>query len=215
VKPGFLLSVILLLGAAAAFGQLKFEQDEIDLRAGVGDSKAIAQFHFSNTGKSAVEIKSIKTSCGCTTATARQNVYQPGEEGTIEVTLTIGDLRGFQRKTIIIETTDAKNPTKILLLTVEIPALAQFDPADLEWKIGSKRIAKSMQLKIADRTSAHLLDVKSTSSVLSINQKQISPKLYEITVTPTSTTAPLSALITATLDDDRVTSVSLPVRIRR
>ncbi|HSD63319.1 MAG TPA: DUF1573 domain-containing protein, partial [Ignavibacteriaceae bacterium] len=44
-------------------------------------------FNFVNKGETALQIRDVKTSCGCTAALVSKNTIEPGKEGTIKVEL--------------------------------------------------------------------------------------------------------------------------------
>src|ERR1700720_1086005 len=79
---------ILLCGAARA--GLTWEQTQIELHPGVGDKEAVGHFKYKNTGDKAVRIKSVRSSCGCTTAQTQKDQVDPGESGEITATFKIG-----------------------------------------------------------------------------------------------------------------------------
>ncbi len=59
-------------------------------------------FHFKNTGKSALRISRVSTSCGCTVGKYPHKPIQPGGEGDIEVTFDTKYKMGYQNKSVMI-----------------------------------------------------------------------------------------------------------------
>lgn len=78
-----------------------------------GDSKSY-QFKFKNTGKTDLNIKKIKTVCGCTVTEAKSDIIKPGASSTIDVTFNSKGKSGKQMKTITIFTNDPTNSSQIL-----------------------------------------------------------------------------------------------------
>jgi Protein of unknown function (DUF1573) len=73
------------------------------------------EFGFENIGKVSLQIKDIKTSCGCTAALASSNSLKPGQNGTINVEMNTRNRHGKMTKTIYVFSNDPSSPA---LLTV-------------------------------------------------------------------------------------------------
>jgi hypothetical protein len=77
-------------------------------------------FKFKNTGKSTLEIKDIKTSCGCTAALASSKKIEPGKEGTLKIELDTSNRSGRMSRNITVFSNDPEEPQKILTIFAEI-----------------------------------------------------------------------------------------------
>jgi hypothetical protein len=77
-------------------------------------------FKFVNKGKSVLQIKNIKTSCGCTAALVSKESVTPGQEGTIKVELNTKNRSGKMSKTITVQSNDPRDPSKILTLYADV-----------------------------------------------------------------------------------------------
>jgi hypothetical protein len=77
-------------------------------------------FIFRNAGGSTLNVKDVKTSCGCTAALISKDNIEPGEEGTIKVELNTKNRSGKMSKTITVLTNDPVDPNKILTVYAEI-----------------------------------------------------------------------------------------------
>ncbi len=73
-----------------------------------GDPVA-CKFHFENQGESTLEIRKIKTSCGCTAGSMDKMSYVKGEEGDVNVTLNTRNKHGHVRQMITIISNDPLN----------------------------------------------------------------------------------------------------------
>jgi len=78
------------------------------------------EFKFSNKGKSTLEIKDIKTSCGCTAALVSEKKLMPGQVGTLKVELDTKNRTGKMSRSITITSNDPKEPDKILTIYAEV-----------------------------------------------------------------------------------------------
>lgn len=77
-------------------------------------------FKFKNEGKKDLEIKDIRTSCGCTAALVSQKLLKPGEEGTIRIEFDSSNRFGRLSRTITVTTNELEAPTKVLTIYAEI-----------------------------------------------------------------------------------------------
>jgi hypothetical protein len=77
-------------------------------------------FRFVNKGESVLQIKDIKTSCGCTAALVSTDNLTPGQEGTIKVELNTQNRTGKMSRTVTIQSNDPKDPAKILTIYADV-----------------------------------------------------------------------------------------------
>jgi hypothetical protein len=77
-------------------------------------------FKFKNAGGSSLNVKDIRTSCGCTAALVSKEKLQPGEEGTIRIELDTKNRSGKMSRTITVMTNDPVDPNKVLTVYAEI-----------------------------------------------------------------------------------------------
>lgn len=89
--------------------KIKFEKDEFCFDTVRRGQPVECKFHFKNEGKSTLEIRKIKTSCGCTAGSMEKLSYEKGEEGDVTVTLNTNSKHGNVRQTITIISNDPKN----------------------------------------------------------------------------------------------------------
>lgn len=78
------------------------------------------EFTFTNTGKSTLIIRKVKTDCGCTTAEMPKMQFKKGEKGTITVEFDTKGRNGMDNKVINLITNDPKRPIIQLYLTGEV-----------------------------------------------------------------------------------------------
>lgn len=77
-------------------------------------------FMLTNTGKSDLLIRRVRSSCGCTAVAPSKKVIAPGEKAPIEITFDSRGKRGRQSKSITVITNDPKTPTTILRISSNI-----------------------------------------------------------------------------------------------
>jgi hypothetical protein len=77
-------------------------------------------FNFTNNGKALLEVKDIKTSCGCTAAIVSSKKIEPGQNGTIRVDLDTANRSGSMSRTVTITTNDPDEAQRTLTVMVDI-----------------------------------------------------------------------------------------------
>ncbi len=77
-------------------------------------------FKFTNKGKAVLNIKDIKTSCGCTAALISSKEIAPGKVGTLKVDLDTKNRQGRMSRTITVVSNDPEEPNKILTIYAEV-----------------------------------------------------------------------------------------------
>ncbi len=77
-------------------------------------------FRFSNTGNSDLEIKDLKTSCGCTAALLSSKTIKPGGEGTLKIELDTSNRFGRMSRNITLTTNEPDGEIKVLTIYAEV-----------------------------------------------------------------------------------------------
>ena len=74
-------------------------------------------FKIMNKGKSDLQIRSVKASCGCTAANPATNLIKPGADTDLKVVFDSTGKLGLQNKTITVISNDPNNATTILRIS--------------------------------------------------------------------------------------------------
>lgn len=77
-------------------------------------------FKFINNGKTTLDIKDIKTSCGCTAALVSNKKIEPGKDGTIKVDLNTKNRDGRMSRTITVSSNDPEEPNKVITIFADV-----------------------------------------------------------------------------------------------
>jgi hypothetical protein len=88
-------------------------------------------FIIKNEGDQRLEIKRVKSSCGCTAAQPKSKVIEPGQQTEIEVTFNAGPRSGDQKKKITVETNDPANPRIELYMEGTVIERLVLDPRSI------------------------------------------------------------------------------------
>ncbi len=77
-------------------------------------------FQLVNKGQAELEVKDIKTSCGCTAAMLSGSKIRPGESATLKIDLDTKNRVGKMSRTITIVSNDVEQENKVLTIYAEI-----------------------------------------------------------------------------------------------
>jgi hypothetical protein len=200
-KRILLLGVLSLSLAATSQASLVFEKNELDLNPEMGAAKVDAVFKFENKGTTPVHIKTVKPSCGCTTAALAKNDIAPGEKGEITATFNIGDRSGVQVKTVTVETDDPQNPQTVLTFKANIAQLLELQPTFVFWQANDPAQPKTIIAKAAKGAAVKKIDVTSSSGDFTTKVEPGSNAgEFKIEVSPKDTAKPLNATLTIKAD---------------
>jgi hypothetical protein len=158
------LGILCFWIAAAAQAELTWEKTELDLHPALGDATAVGVFKYANKGDKPIHFKSVRPSCGCTTAALPKNDVAPGEKGEITATFTIGDRTGVQVKTVTVDTDDAQKPQTVLTLKATIAQALELQPNLVFWQTGEEAKPKTIKAKAGKGVAIKNIEVTSSSS---------------------------------------------------
>ncbi len=199
--PGKLFLGVLLIGLSSAQAQLTWENKEIALNPKAGDAEAVAHFKYENKTDKTINIKNVRTSCGCTVAALKKNDVAPGESGEVTATFKIGNRTGVQQKTLTVETDSTEEPTTNLLLKATIAETVQIQPSFVFWENGEAPTPKKITVSGSQEVALTKLDVTSSSPDFSTQvEKGGKAGEFIIIVTPADTKKMSAATLTIKSD---------------
>ena len=194
----FILSITVCFGARA---ELKWDKTEIELHPTPAEKQAVGHFTYQNTGKTPVHFKSVKASCGCTTAQTQKDEVPPGEKGEITATFNIGDRTGTQVKTVTVETDDPTKPTQVLTLRTIIPQQLEITPSFVFWKQGDKPEPKTIMVKVGKEFTVKHIKVTSSSPDFQARVEETGKGEFKIDVQPKETNSLTASTLTIQPED--------------
>jgi hypothetical protein len=100
--------------------RLKFENPVHDFGSIKQGESVTTDFVFTNTGKSELNIRQTRASCGCTVTKPQKSTLAPGESSTIKVTFNSAGRRGIQQKSISVFSNDPANPTQRITIKARV-----------------------------------------------------------------------------------------------
>jgi len=159
------------------------------------ETKSTHIFKIKNTGDADLEIKDIKTSCGCTAAMVSKNIILPGETGDLNVIFSSKRFQGEVTRQITLVTNDPANETSVIKIKALVKALLEVNPAYLNFGRITEAKSQTMDVKLKNMTN----EVMTLDSITSENKditigkydKDLNPGLgVTIPVTYTSSVKP-------------------------
>ncbi|MGI9087337.1 MAG: DUF1573 domain-containing protein [Chthoniobacterales bacterium] len=192
-----ILMVMCLGASASARAELSWEKTQIDLSPKATDAEAVANFKYENKGTKPIKITSVKSSCGCTVASLKKELVEPGEKGEVTATFKIGGRTGVQQKAITVTTDDPNQPVINLMLKADIPVALEMRPTFVYWENGVEPTPKKIEVKAGKDVELSKLEVTSSAPDFKTSvEKGAAPGEYTITVTPTQTKQMVNATLT-------------------
>jgi len=100
--------------------KLSFEKTVHDFGSIKQGDQVSTEFTFTNAGKSDLNIRETKASCGCTISNLEKSTLKPGETSSIKITFNSRGRRGIQQKSISVFSNDPANPTQRITIKAKV-----------------------------------------------------------------------------------------------
>lgn len=187
----------LLAGAAALplRATLEWEQARLETSLQPFQTELEATFAYRNPGPGRVAIRDTQTNCDCLAARASRTEVAAGDSGIVTARFTVGERVGRHERLITVATDDGAPPRK-LVLQVEVPQLAAFRPATLDWARGGPADERSAVLEVVPGLDIRFATVESTNDSFAFRLEEVAPgRTYRLAVRPRSTDAPANAAL--------------------
>ncbi|HEV7869514.1 MAG TPA: DUF1573 domain-containing protein [Chthoniobacteraceae bacterium] len=192
------LFVLLLLGLSAS-AELRWEKPWQQFQRAPEDGRIETAFAFENKGATPVTIKSVRSSCGCTTARLEKKVIGPGERGEVKARFMFGDRKGPQRKVLTVATDDGHKQE--LNLVVVIQQALSISPALALWRVGQPADAKVVRLQATPGTPVRVQRVQSSNREIAARLVTVKAgEQYDLILEPTGTGQKQAAEVTVQTD---------------
>ena len=195
----FFAALLLLTGRG--FAELKWDKPVQSFQRTPADGEIEVRFTFRNVGAAPVTIKTLRSSCGCTTARLERKTFAPGETGEVVAHFVFGDRKGPHRKTIEVRTDDAPTEPVILDLRVNIHDPLTIASALVYWKRGEPGEARTVQLTADADQHVRIRSVVSSNPRLPAKLETVKVgEQYVVSVKPADTAQKESAEISVLTD---------------
>jgi hypothetical protein len=108
--------------------KIKFDRTVYDFGKVSEGQQVSGKFIIENAGNAPLNLGQPITQCGCTVATIKQAVLEPGEKGELNFTLTLPNYRSSLQKQINVPSNDPAMPKAILMVKTEYVPVYQLEP---------------------------------------------------------------------------------------
>ncbi len=166
----------------------------LDLGTVKEDSIVGGYIRFTNSGDKPLKIGRVQTSCGCTAAQLEKLIYQPAEEGEIEVRFNTKGYSGLTRKSVNIFVEEGSPSSVKVTLQVVVKPQLEISPAFIDLQdITFKDSSVKRHLEITNNYNHDLVVSKITTNIKTLTVKPTqfvlkpeSSKTLDITYQPVS-----------------------------
>jgi hypothetical protein len=156
------------------------ETTEHDFGKIFDDSRVTTEFNFKNTGPEPLIIGEVKSSCGCTVPELTKKVYQPGESGSIRVIFDPHNNKGFDSRTVTVQTNDASLPSARLTIKAFVRPLVVVEPSMVQFGQIDKGKSAEKEIIVAGRTEDFEATLATTNLPEVFDVKVLETKVREV-----------------------------------
>ncbi|MHB1082778.1 MAG: DUF1573 domain-containing protein [Prosthecobacter sp.] len=182
------LTLLVFAFAASVHAELSLDVPAIELKPKPEDEEVETTFKVRNKGDKTVKILGLESACSCLSAELDKAEYKPGEVGTGHASFKVSTFVGRHEKFVTVNTDDPKQPDWQINFILDVPAVVDIKPKNLQWSIGDAPAAKACQVKFVGNEPMKILKITSTRENVEFDWKEIREgREYLITVKPKTT----------------------------
>ena len=218
-----ILAATLVLGmslpAVAAAPRLVVDNFKFDFGQVYQGVRVDHIYRFQNIGDATLNIKKVRSSCGCTAALLSADQLAPGEAGEVKVSFDSSRFKGEVTKTVYLYTDDPDHREVYLNLRGEVLARIVSDPAQLMLENLSPGVERTATVVIANRSQDPLELEPPTSSIVDLKASLASSSLapgestqMTVTVLPKDGANRFSGYIFVRVSGPQATELRIPVQ---
>lgn len=151
---------------------IEFESNVVNLGKLSPKDKAKGTFKFKNTGTANLQIKRIKSTCGCTVvdqAKMKKN-YEPGESGSFDITYTADLKPGPITKNLTVYSNSVGKPAYVCRLKANIVVAVSKDPERFQLSFKEENAGMGpITLKSTDGVAFKIVSFTSTDETVKVD----------------------------------------------
>ena len=205
-----IFSIFFGLLVQPAFAGLIWETSYREVRVTANEKEVLADFGFKNTGSERIDISSMQTSCGCTSAKVDSKQILPGESGAVHVRFDVGGRKGEQVKGVVVKTSDRAKQSLVLRVLIQDPV--SFSQKEFLW--ASRTPATPKESIVEVESGARIVGVEAMNDQFDARLEEMEAgRRYRVVVTPRSTAVPVNTSIKVVVADPKKRSVLLQARV--
>ncbi len=183
-----------------------------DFGAVISGTQLTHEFELRNTGKSPLEIRSMRTSCGCTAAVMTDRTVAPGEVGRIRVQYTAEGSAPFANNVMVYHNV-SDNPVRLDIVGISRYALGAPKEVSLGQLVSGTKKTKVVDLTIADGVDLKITKTGSSLPFIKTQAERVGDGV-KLTITFDGRPPPQPLLGWVWLDSDREHDDRTVIQIR-
>lgn len=183
-----------------------------DFGAVISGTQLTHEFELRNTGKSPLEIRSMRTSCGCTAAVMTDRTVAPGEVGRIRVQYTAEGSAPFANNVLVYHNVSA-DPVRLDIVGTSRYALSGPKEVSLGRLVSGTKRSKVIELTIAEGLDLKITKTGSSLPFITTRAERVGDGV-KLTITFDGRPPPQSLLGWVWLDSDREHDDRMVIQIR-
>ncbi|MDI1311178.1 DUF1573 domain-containing protein [Prosthecobacter sp.] len=182
------LTLLAFAFAASVHAELSLDVPVIELKPNPEDEEVETTFKFRNKGDKTVKILGLESACSCLSAELDKAEYKPGEVGTGHASFKVSTFVGRHEKFVTVNTDDPKQPDWQINFILDVPAVVDIKPKNLQWWIGDEAKSKACLVQFVGPEPMKIIKITPTRENVTFDLKEIKEgREYLITVTPKNT----------------------------
>ncbi|OYW72965.1 MAG: hypothetical protein B7Z37_23460 [Verrucomicrobia bacterium 12-59-8] len=186
--PASRLAFLVFAFAASVHAELSLDVPAIELKPKPEDEEVETTFKFRNKGDKTVKILGLESACSCLSAELDKAEYKPGEVGTGHASFKVSTFVGRHEKFVTVNTDDPKQPDWQINFILDVPAVVDIKPKNLQWWIGDEPTPKSCLVQFTGEEPVKIIKITPTRENVEFDWKEIKEgREYLITVKPKTT----------------------------
>lgn len=186
--PATRLTLLVFAFAATVHAELSLDVPAIELKPKPEDEEVETTFKFRNKGDKTVKILGLESACSCLSAELDKAEYKPGEEGTGHASFKVSTFVGRHEKFVTVNTDDPKQPDWQINFILDVPAVVDIQPKNLQWLIGDEPKPKACLVKFMGNEPMKIIQITRTRENVEFDWKELKEgREYLITVKPKTT----------------------------
>jgi hypothetical protein len=194
----FLTAVILGKAMLAEGNDLRWEETEVVVDAGLGQTEVERAFRMQNRGEGDIRVTKVSVSCSCTRVSASTNAVAPEAWGEVRATFDLRGRSGEQSKTIAVETDEAGGVPYLLRFVVRIPAWLVLDSREVTWAPGETTPLKSLRMRLAEGVPRLSVRAESSNPRIGVQLEVVGEREFRLDVRPDLSRRPLGGSVLLT-----------------
>lgn len=181
-------------------GRLELAETDVDLGTVVEGIPAEHALVFKNAGSGPLTLGEIKSSCSCVVSELQHKSFEPGESGTVTVTLKTAGKAGVVTESLSIQSDDPVNPSQTITLRAIVLPEVSASPAEVLQEVLPSERPASFEVAITNNLGEPFEVTKVTCALPAIHFDWTKGAPAVTHIVHATSTAPLAEAFTGAIE---------------